>query len=96
MNREVQLRHFLIELFRQEVQISLAGLGFLPTPEQIVLCWHLVREVRNCCCEKSPSEDAVSVLASTSRALRLESINETRHELDSVMLCKTGALVRHG
>ena len=44
MNRELQSRHFLIELFRQEVQISLAGLGFLPTPEQIMLCQHLVRE----------------------------------------------------
>ena len=27
MNRELQNRHFLIELFRQEVQIRLAGLG---------------------------------------------------------------------
>ena len=44
VNREVQPRHFLIELFRQEVQISLAGLGFLPTPEQIMLRQHLVRE----------------------------------------------------
>ena len=39
-----QNRHLLIELFRQEVQISLAGLGFLPTPEQIMLCQHVVRE----------------------------------------------------
>ena len=37
MNWEVQPRHFLIELFRQEVQISLAGFGFLPTPEQNML-----------------------------------------------------------
>ena len=44
MGRDVQPRHFLIELFRQEVQISLAALGFPSTPEQIMLRQYLVRE----------------------------------------------------
>ena len=42
--RKLQCRHWLIELFRQEVNIVLAGRGFIPTPQQIKLRQHLVRD----------------------------------------------------
>ena len=42
-SRKVQFRHITIDLFRPEVNVSLAGLGFLPRPQQIMLR-HLFRE----------------------------------------------------
>ena len=42
--RKVQFRHFLIELLRQGVGISLAGRGFSQISHQIMLHRHLVRE----------------------------------------------------
>ena len=40
----MQFRHFLDELLRREEDNSLAGIGFLPIPQQIMLRQHLVRE----------------------------------------------------
>ena len=43
-SRKVQFRHITIDLFRPEVNVSFAGLGFLPIPEKIMLRQNLVRE----------------------------------------------------
>ena len=43
-SRKVQSSHFLLELSRQEADISLAGLFFLPLPQEIKLRQHLIRE----------------------------------------------------
>ena len=42
--KKLQCRHFLVELFRQEIDIGLASCGFLPTLQQIKLRQHLFRE----------------------------------------------------
>ena len=42
--RKVQCHHLLVELFRQEMDIVLAGRGFIPIPEQYKLRPHVVRE----------------------------------------------------
>ena len=39
-SRKVQFRHIIMDLLRPEVNVSLAGLPFLPIPEQIMLRQH--------------------------------------------------------
>merc|ERR550514_87590 len=43
-SREVQLRHLLVQLFGQQVDIVLVGLGLLPVLQKVQLCQHLVCE----------------------------------------------------
>ena len=42
--RKMQIRHFLLELCRQEVGIVFVGRGFLPRPLRIKLWQHMVRD----------------------------------------------------
>ena len=39
-----KVRHFLIELYRQEVGVVFLGRGFRLRPQRIELCQHIVRD----------------------------------------------------